>query len=52
VVTEEAAQLRDNNAMLSHDLEGESRGHFPSSFGSLLAPRHILIYWTWPQGRA
>jgi chromosome segregation ATPase len=52
VVTEEATQVRDSNAKLSQDLEGESRGHFPSLFGSLLAPRRILICWSWSQGSA
>jgi hypothetical protein len=52
VVTEEAAQLRDNNSKLSQDLEGELCGHFSSLFGPLLAPRHILTCWPWPQGRA
>jgi hypothetical protein len=51
VVTEEAMQLRDNKAKLSQDLEGESHGQFPSSFGSLLSPRRILICWSWSQGR-
>jgi hypothetical protein len=52
LVTEEATQLRDNNAKLSQDLEGESHGHFPSSFDSLLAPFRILICWPWSQERA
>jgi hypothetical protein len=43
VVPEEATQLRDNNAKLSQDLEGESSGHFLSLLRSLLAPRHVLI---------
>jgi hypothetical protein len=52
VVSEEAAQLRDNNAKLSQDLDGESRGHFFSLFRSLLALRRILTCWSWSQGRA
>jgi hypothetical protein len=51
VVTEDATQLRDNNAKLSQDLDGESRGPFLSLFGSLLAPGRILICWPWSQGR-
>jgi hypothetical protein len=43
VATEEVAQLRDINAKLSQDLEGESWGPFSSSFGSLLAQHHTLI---------
>jgi hypothetical protein len=52
VVNEEATQLRDNNAKLSQDLEGESRGPFLSMFGLLLASHQILIRWSWLQGRA
>jgi chromosome segregation ATPase len=37
VVTEEAAQLRDNNVKLSRDLDGESHGPFFSLLGSPLA---------------
>jgi hypothetical protein len=52
VATEEATQLHDNNAKLSQDLEGQSRGPFLSFFGSLLAPHSILICWLWSQGHA
>jgi hypothetical protein len=52
LVTEEATQLRDNNAKLSQDLEGESRGPFLSLSGLLPAPHRILICWSWSQGRA
>jgi hypothetical protein len=44
-------QLRNNNAKLLLDLEGQSRGPFLSLFGSLFAPRCILICWSWSQGR-
>jgi hypothetical protein len=37
VATEEAAQLHDNNAKLSQDLDGKSHGPFLSLFGSPLA---------------
>jgi uncharacterized protein YoxC len=37
VVTEEAAQLRDNNAKLLQDLDGESHGPSFSLLGSPLA---------------
>jgi hypothetical protein len=37
VVTEEAAQLRNNNAKLSQDLDGESHGPSFSLLGSPLA---------------
>jgi hypothetical protein len=47
VVTEEAAQLRDNNAKLSQDPEGESRDPFLPLSGSLPAPHRILICWLW-----
>jgi hypothetical protein len=50
VVTKEATQLRDNNAKLSQDLEGESHGPFLSLSGSLLAPHRIQICWLWSQG--
>jgi hypothetical protein len=50
-VTEEVTQLRNNNAKLLLDLEGQSRGPFLSLFGSLFAPRCILICWSWSQGR-
>jgi chromosome segregation ATPase len=43
VVSEEATVLRDNDAKLSQDLEGELRDHFLSLFRSLLTPRHVLI---------
>jgi hypothetical protein len=52
VVTKEATQLRDNNAKLSQDHEGESRSPFLSLSGSLLAPHRILICWLWSQGCA
>jgi chromosome segregation ATPase len=52
VVSEEAMQLRESNAKLSQDLEGESRGHFLSLFRSLLVSFHVLICWSWLQGRA
>jgi hypothetical protein len=42
VVSEEATQLRESNAKLSQDLEGESRICCLSLFRSLLASCHIL----------
>jgi hypothetical protein len=52
VVSEEATQLRESNAKLSQDLEGESRGRYLSLFRSLLVFCHVLTCWSWPQGRA
>jgi hypothetical protein len=52
VVYEEAMQLRESNAKLSQDLDGESRGHFLSLFRWLLVSCHILIYSSWFQGCA
>jgi hypothetical protein len=52
VVSEEATLLRESNAKLSQDLEGESQGDFLSLFCSLLAPCRILICWPRSQGRA
>jgi hypothetical protein len=50
VATEEAAQLRDNNAKLSQDLDGKLHGPFVSLLGSPLAPHRILIHSAWLQG--
>jgi chromosome segregation ATPase len=52
VVFEEAMQLRESNAKPSQDLEGESRGRFLSLFHLLLISCHVLICWSWSQGRA
>jgi chromosome segregation ATPase len=52
VVSEEATQLRESNAKLSQDLEGELRSYYPSLFRSLPASCHILTCWSWLQGRA
>jgi hypothetical protein len=52
VVSEEAMQLRESNTKLLQDLEGESRGRFLSFFRSLLVSCHVLICWSWSQGRA
>jgi predicted nucleic acid-binding Zn-ribbon protein len=47
VVSEEATQLREINAKLSQDLEGESRGRFLSLFRLLLVSCRVLICWSW-----
>jgi hypothetical protein len=52
VVSEEATQLRESNAKLSQDLEGESHGCFLSLFRSLLVSCHALICRSWSQGHA
>jgi hypothetical protein len=51
VVTEEAARLRDANAKLSQDLDGELHGPSPL-LDSPPASHWILIRWPWLQGRA
>jgi chromosome segregation ATPase len=51
VTSEEATRLRESNAKLSEDLEGESRGCFLSLSGLLLVSCHILIRWSSLQGR-
>jgi chromosome segregation ATPase len=52
VVSKEATQLRESNAKLSQNLEGESRDHFLSLFYPLLVSCHVLICWSWSQGHA
>jgi hypothetical protein len=52
VVSEEATRLRDNNAKLSHDLEGEPCSRFLSLFCPLLISCHVLICWLWSQEHA
>jgi predicted nucleic acid-binding Zn-ribbon protein len=52
VVSKEATQLCESNAKLSQDLEGESHGCFLTLFCSLLVSCHVLICWSWSQGRA
>jgi chromosome segregation ATPase len=51
VVFEEATRLRENNAKMSEDLVGESRGCFLSLSHSLLISCHVLTRWSWSQGR-
>jgi hypothetical protein len=52
VVFEGAMRLRENNAKLSKDLEGEPRGCLLSLSRSLLISCHVLTCWLWSQGRA
>jgi hypothetical protein len=51
VVSEEATRLRESNAKLSEDLEGESRGCLLSLSRSLLVSCHVLTRWLSLQGR-
>jgi hypothetical protein len=51
-VSEEALRLRESNAKLSEDLEGESHGCFLPLSLSLLVFCCVLTYWSLSQERA
>jgi chromosome segregation ATPase len=52
VASEKVTWLRESNGKLSQDLEGELCGWFLSCLCLLLVFCHILIRWSWSQGRA
>jgi hypothetical protein len=51
-ISEAATRLRESNAKLSEDLEGELCGCFPSSYPSVPISCRVLICWSSSQGLA